>query len=58
MREQAKRQQQAEDMVLGKNDLFQQLFAEKRHISYEKRAITDKKIELIKDQIVGDGERK
>lgn len=58
MREQAKRQQQAEDMVLGKNDLFQQLFAERRHVSYEKRAIADKVVELMKDQMMGDGERR
>jgi hypothetical protein len=45
-------------MVLGKNDLFNQLFAEKKHISYEKREEADRKIELIKDQIIGECDRR
>jgi hypothetical protein len=31
---------------------------EKKHISYEKRAINDKKVELIKDMLIGDPARK
>lgn len=49
LKEQARQQQQAEAKGLGDNDLFQQLFAEKRNISFEKALITDKKVELIKD---------
>jgi hypothetical protein len=36
------------------NDMLGSLFVEKKHISYEKRAINDKQVELIKDKIVGD----
>jgi hypothetical protein len=30
---------------------------EKKHISYEKRALNDKKVELIKDMLVGNPAR-
>lgn len=40
------------------NDMLGSLFVEKKHISYEKRAINDKQVELIKDKIVGDQLRK
>jgi hypothetical protein len=54
----AKKNQAEEFNYSNNNDMFQNLFAEKKHISYEKREITDKKIELIKDQIIGDQDRR
>eukprot|EP00347_Sterkiella_histriomuscorum_P009483 403341038 len=38
----------------GNGDMFDQIFAQKKNISLEKGKIAEKKIELIKDQIVGD----
>lgn len=40
------------------NDMLGNLFVVKTHISYEKRAINDRKVELIKDKIIGDPYRK
>ena len=39
---------------MAENDMFGPLFAEKKNISLEKGLIAERKIELIKDQIMGD----
>ena len=39
---------------VSENDMFGPLFAEKKNISLEKGLIAERKIELIKDQIIGD----
>ena len=39
---------------VAENDMFGPLFAEKKNISLEKGLIAERKIELIKDQIMGD----
>ena len=40
------------------NDMFGPLFAEKKNISLEKGIIAERKIELIKDQILGDSHKR
>lgn len=51
MREEQKRLKESINGQLSGNgnDMFGALFAEKKNISLEKRMITDKKIDLIKD---------
>eukprot|EP00347_Sterkiella_histriomuscorum_P014306 403361377 len=54
LRQQQKKQQHTDDITgfTGEKDLFSDIFVEKQHVSYQKRLISDQRIELIKDKII------
>ena len=47
-------EEEAARVVNSNDNMLGQLFVEKQHVSYKKRELNDRRVELIKDQMMGD----